>query len=335
VTAQLLEPLYEVVTAIMVAFHTLFKSIGVDPSSGLAWGGSIVGLVVVIRILLIPLFVKQIKAQRGLQILQPEVKKIQDKYKGRTDPESRQKQQQELMKLYKDNGTNPLASCLPILAQAPIFFALFSVLNGIGKDPALGKGRLTDEMADQAARADIFGANIADKFLGADDPTTQIVTAVLIVLMSATTFITQKQLMSKNMPESAMNNPFAQQQKILMYVFPLIFAVTGVNFPIGVLLYWLTTNLWSMGQQLYVIRRNPSPGSPAAEALEKRREAKRAARAARRGEATAPTGAGPGTAATPNGAAAGGGGPTPNGAGGGSAPRAGGQRQQPKRKRKR
>ena len=82
----------------------------------------------------------------------------------------------------------------------------------------------------------------------------------MIVLMSATTFLTQKQLMSKNMPADAMNNPFAQQQKILLYVFPLVFAVSGVNFPIGVLLYWLTTNLWSMGQQFYVIRRNPSPG---------------------------------------------------------------------------
>ena len=134
-TTQLLEPLYAVVTFIMVAFHTMFKSIGFDPAGGWAWGLSIVGLVVVIRILLIPLFVKQINAQRGLQILQPEIKKIQAKYKGKTDPESRQKQQQEMMKLYKDNGTNPLASCLPIILQAPIFFALFHVLNGIGKNP--------------------------------------------------------------------------------------------------------------------------------------------------------------------------------------------------------
>ena len=98
---------------------------------------------------------------------------------------------------------------------------------------------------------------------------------MLIVLMSATTFTTQKQLMSKNMPADAMNNPFAQQQKILLYVFPLVFAVSGVNFPIGVLLYWLTTNVWSMGQQFYVIRRNPAPGSPAAEALERRQGRRR------------------------------------------------------------
>lgn len=329
---QLLEPLYAVVTFIMVAFHTMFKSVGFDPGGGWAWGLSIVGLVVVIRILLIPLFVKQINAQRGLQVLQPEVKKIQVKYKGRTDPESRQKQQQEMMKLYKDNGTNPLASCLPIILQAPIFFALFQVLNGIGKNPPDAKGSLTRSLAEQAAGAQIFGANIADKFIGAPNVTVQLVTALLIVLMSATTFLTQKQLMSKNMPADAMNNPFAQQQKILLYVFPVIFAVSGVNFPIGVLLYWLTTNVWSMGQQFYVIRRNPAPGSPAAEALARRRAAKAAAHPSDTGPAAK-------AATSPNFGAAGSGpsdgqGPTPVTSGRG--PRTGGQRQQPQRaKRKR
>jgi YidC/Oxa1 family membrane protein insertase len=96
----------------------------------------------------------------------------------------------------------------------------------------------------------------------------------MIVLMSASTFITQKQLMSKNMPAAAMDNPFAQQQKILLYVFPLIFLVTGINFPIGVLIYWLTTNVWTLCQQLYVIRRMPSPGSLAEQALNNRRRKK-------------------------------------------------------------
>jgi YidC/Oxa1 family membrane protein insertase len=318
---QLLEPLYNAITFVMMAFHDFFKKIGLDPAGGWAWGGSIVGLVIVIRILLIPLFVKQINAQRGLQILQPEIKKIQTKYKGKTDPESRQKQQQEMMKLYKDNGTNPLASCLPILLQAPIFFALFHSLNGIGKNPPQGKGFMNDVEAKQAAMAQILGANISDKFIGADSLHVQIVCAVLIVLMSATTFTTQKQLMSKNMPADAMNNPFAQQQKILLYVFPLVFAVSGVNFPIGVLLYWLTTNIWSMGQQFYVIRRNPTPGSPAAEALERRRAEKAAAHAARSGPAsTAPDADGAvGTTTDP----------------GADQPRPGGQRQQPRNPKRR
>jgi len=274
---KILEPLYDAVTFIMLAFHTLFKSIGVPPDSGLAWGGAIVGLVVVIRIMLIPLFVKQINAQRGLQMLQPEMKKLQAKYKGKTDPESKKKQQEEMMKLYKDNGTNPLASCLPIVLQAPIFFALFRVLNGIGHQPEpITRGLINADQAKQAAEAEIFGAHISDKFLGADSLNVQIVCALMIVAMSATTFLTQKQLMSKNMPASAMDNPFAQQQKILLYVFPIIFAVSGVNFPVGVLLYWLTTNIWTMCQQFYVIRRNPAPGSPAFDALQKRKADKAA-----------------------------------------------------------
>ena len=108
----------------------------------------------------------------------------------------------------------------------------------------------------------------------------------LVVLMSVTTFITQRQLMVKNM---AADNPIAQQQKILLYVFPLMFALGGFGFPIGVLIYWLTTNLWSMGQQFWVIRNNPAPGTPAYDAWEKRRTAKAAAKAAREGAATAAT----------------------------------------------
>jgi YidC/Oxa1 family membrane protein insertase len=289
---KILEPLYDAVTFIMLAFHSLFKSIGVDPSSGLAWGGSIVGLVIVIRILLIPLFVKQINAQRGLQMLQPEMKKLQAKYKGKSDPESKKKQQEEMMKLYRDNGTNPLASCLPIVLQAPIFFALFRVLNGIGhktggENTPITRGLINKTEALQAAHAQIFGANLSDKFIGADSLNVQIVCAVMIIAMSASTFLTQKQLMSKNMPASAMDNPFAQQQKILLYVFPVIFAVSGVNFPVGVLLYWLTTNVWTMGQQFYVIRRNPAPGSPAFDALEKRKAEKATRHAAEQKAATA------------------------------------------------
>ena len=112
-------------------------------------------------------------------------------------------------------------------------------------------------------------------FLGSNVTTVKIVTIILIILMSATTFLTQRQLMVKGMPASSLeNNPMVQQQKILLYVFPLIFAVSGVNFPVGVLIYWLTTNLWTMGQQLYVIRRNPTPGSPAFDEWERRKNAK-------------------------------------------------------------
>jgi YidC/Oxa1 family membrane protein insertase len=220
-----------------------------------------------IRTLLIPLFVRQIKSQRALTALSPEMKKIQQKYK-----DDRQKQSEELMKLYKEHKTNPMASCFPILAQAPIFFALFTVLNGIGKNPPQARGALTDTLAAQAAKAEFFGAPISQTFLGSSQGIVKIVTVFLIVFMSLTTFTTQRQLMVKGMPKmDTSNNMMLQQQKVLLYLFPIIFAVSGVNFPIGVLIYWSTTNLWTWGQQFYVIKRNPAPGSPAWEELQKKR----------------------------------------------------------------
>ncbi|MGB2840108.1 MAG: membrane protein insertase YidC [Actinomycetes bacterium] len=275
----LLDPLYWIVAWVLVTWHS-FWSIFIPPASGAAWALSIVGLVVVIRILLIPLFVKQIKAQRALQILQPEIKALQKRYK-----DDRQKQSEEMMKLYRENGTNPFSSCLPILLQMPIFFALFHVLRfGVAEDNPIGP--MTQPLVDQAAQATIFGAPISASFLGASsypDATLniRIVSLVLIGLMTLTTFITQKQLLVKGI-SNADSNPFLQQQKLLVYVFPLMFAVFGVNFPIGVLIYWLTTNLWSMGQQYYVIRNNPAPGSQAFTEWEER-QAKKAARKAERG----------------------------------------------------
>ena len=262
---EILNPLYNAVSWVLLRFHDLF-SLFLNPASGAAWALSIVGLVVVIRLMLLPLFAKQIKAQRGLQALQPQMKAIQKKYAN-----DKERQSQELMKLYKDTGTNPLSSCLPILAQSPFFFALFTVLNQVAQGNTVGV--MTSAEVQSMQDATILGAPISATFLNAPNTATKIVAAVLILLMTATTFTTQRQLMVKNMP-SGQDNPLAQQQKILLYVFPLMFAVFGVNFPIGVLIYWFTTNLWTMGQQFYVIRRNPTPGSPAAEALEARRAEK-------------------------------------------------------------
>jgi len=181
---------------------------------------------------------------------------------------------QETMDLYKRTGTNPFSSCLPILLQSPFFFGLFRVLNGLSKiadgkiDPI---GPISKTLASQAEQSTLFGAQLSDNFTHADSVTTQVVTIVLIILMSVSTFTTQRQLMMKNMPASALDNPFAKQQKMLLYLMPLFFAISGVNFPIGVLLYWTTTNIWSMCQQFYVIRRMPAPGSLAEKALQERR----------------------------------------------------------------
>jgi YidC/Oxa1 family membrane protein insertase len=271
------------VSWILVQFHSLLTNVlGMSPSSGWTWAFSIVGLVIVIRIALIPLFVKQIKSQRNLQLIQPQMKEIQKKYAGDKD-----KQSQEMMKLYRETGTNPLASCLPILLQAPIFFALFGVLQSIAQynadDPTYtAQGVFQWEqyasLLPQAHDAEIFGVPLYATFMDADQTpnpmNTRILAIIMILLMTATSFITQRQLIVKN---SAPDNPMVKQQKILLYVFPLIFAVSGINFPIGVLIYWFTTNVWSMGQQFYVIRNNPQPGTPAHEAKEARKAAKQAA----------------------------------------------------------
>jgi len=274
----ILFPLEWVVANIMVAWHWLFTTLGMDQASGWTWALSIVGLVVTIRILLIPLFVKQIKASRAMQVIAPELKAIQAKYKNKKDQASREAMSRETMELYSKHKTNPFASCLPILVQAPIFFALFRVLNYQMRPDAEGNysgiGWLTPELAEQGHDASIFGAQLSDTFLGTDNMSVRIVSAILIIAMVATTFTTQRQLTRKNMPASALEGPMAQQQKILMYALPFIFVLTGPNFPVGVLIYWTTTNLWTMGQQFYVIRNNPTPGSEAEKQLQARKEAK-------------------------------------------------------------
>jgi YidC/Oxa1 family membrane protein insertase len=272
----ILNPLYNLVSGIIVLFHNLLSQF-LDKDSGVTWTLSIMGLVVVIRIVLIPLFVKQIKSQRALTALQPHMKEIQKKYK-----DDRQKQSEEMMKLYKEHKTNPLASCFPILAQAPIFFALFTVLNGIaaktpeGVAAPIARGFLKGKYLESAAQAEFFGAKISETFLGSNDIKVKLVTVFLIFLMSATTFTTQRQLMTKGMPKmDSSNNMLLQQQKIMLYLFPVIFAISGVNFPVGVLIYWSTTNFWTWGQQFYVIKRNPTPGSPAFEELERKKAKKK------------------------------------------------------------
>ena len=262
----ILNPLYYAVSWVLVTFHSIFGVFTKNQS--IRWSLSIIGLVILIRIILIPLFVKQIKSQRAMTALSPKMKEIQKRYK-----DDRQKQSEEMMKLYKEHKTNPLASCLPILAQAPIFFALFTVLNGIAHNHP--HGLMKGDVLAQARTAKFFGAELSSTFLSSPNTTTKVVTIALILAMSATTFTTQRQLLVKGMPkQDDSNNMMMQQQKVMMYIFPIIFAVSGVNFPVGVLIYWGTTNLWTMGQQFYVIKRNPTPGSPAYDELQKKQAAK-------------------------------------------------------------
>jgi YidC/Oxa1 family membrane protein insertase len=265
----ILVPLYYAISAVLLGWHWLF-SLVLPARGGSSWVLSIVGLTVVIRAALIPLFVKQINASRNMQLIQPKVKELQKKY-----GHDREKLAQETMALYRESGTNPFASCLPLLVQSPIFIALFRLLDQAAKNDK-ANGFLSKEQAFSFGHARLFGhIPISATFLKPEGlVSVQILAAVLVVAMTITTFTTQRQLMTKNMPKDAMTGPYAQQQKMLLYVLPVVFAVGGVAFPIGVLFYWTTTNLWTMGQQFYVIRRNPAPGTPAFEAKQRRDRAK-------------------------------------------------------------
>jgi YidC/Oxa1 family membrane protein insertase len=315
----IMTPLYYAVSAVLLGWHQVF-SLVLPSQGGLSWALSIIGLTLVIRAALIPLFVKQIKSQRNMQLIQPKVKELQKKY-----GHDRQKLGEETMKLYKDAGTNPFASCLPLIVQMPIFFALFRLINKASHGES--RGFLSDAKAAEFGHARIFGALPVDASfthpLGispvdgatAHEVLVRIVAAILVVAMTATTFTTQRQLMSKNMPADAMSGQYAQQQKMLLYVLPLVFGVGGIAFPIGVLLYWTTSNMWTMGQQFYVIRNNPAPGTPAFKAKLDRDRAK----ALRHGSPTEPEGLSGGSTTAVEGPS--------------SVPKAS-QRQQPKRQTK-
>ncbi len=267
----IMAPLYFLISLVLSGFHHVFGAAFGD-DSGVAWVLSIIGLTLVVRASLIPLFVKQIKSSRNMQLIQPKVRELQKKY-----GHDRERLGQETMKLYRESGTNPFAACLPLIVQMPIFIALFRVIDKAAN--GIAKGVLTEEQANSLSQAKVFGAHIADTFTGASgDAATQvkILAAVLVIAMTATTFLTQRQLMTQNMPADALQGQYAQQQKMLLYVLPLVFAVGGIAFPIGVLLYWTTSNLWTMGQQFYVIRNNPAPGTPAERAKRERDTAKRA-----------------------------------------------------------
>ncbi len=273
---KLLYPLQWVVAWILAIFHEIFTAIGLPAENGWTWVLSIAGLTLVIRAVLIPLFVYQIKAQRKMQLLQPEIQRLQAKYKGKKDQYSRQAMAEEQMALFRDNKTSPWASCLPLLVQMPIFFSLFRVIHNM-QDVATGKigaiGGLTQNLAQQAEQSSVFGISLSAVFT---DPGigVKLLTGVLIVIMAATMFVTQKQMMAKNMSEAAMANPMMQSQKMLLYVMPIVFGVGGIYFPLGVLFYWLVSNTWTMVQQHIVIRNMPAPGSKAEKEMLERKARK-------------------------------------------------------------
>ena len=263
----MLDWLYTAISWVMKQWHALFSTF-LDPAGGITWALAIVFLVVTIRLILFPLFVKQVKSQRAMQELQPEIAKLRKQYGS-----DRQGMSQAMMALQKERGVNPLAGCLPILPQIPVFLALFHVLRRL----APGKPGLyswDDELTDQAARAKLFGAPISSSFNMVGEKQDAIleiakysnirtVAIVLIVTMCLTTFFTQKQIMKRSGP---VEGQAATVQRLMLYGMPLSLFVSGFFFPIGVLLYWFTNNLWTLGQQYFILRKMPPPGSDAAKA---------------------------------------------------------------------
>ena len=270
----ILWPIKWAIEAILVAFHTVITTLGMNPDDGLTWVLSIVGLVLVVRAALIPLFVKQIKSQRRSLEIAPQLKKIQDKYKGKKDQFSREAMSRETMDLYKKTGTNPLSSCLPLLLQMPIFFGLFSVLQHAQDQSAAnpaGVGLLNAELSRSFGAAELWGAPLHLAINSADGNILVIVIAsIMVVLMTTSQFITQLQIMSKNQTPEMQSSPMYKQQRMLLYLLPLVFLFSGFTFPLGVMFYWLVSNFWTMVQQFLVIRNMPTPGSEAALARETR-----------------------------------------------------------------
>lgn len=270
----ILWPLRWLVELVLVAWHQLFTWLGLDPDSGAAWVLAILGLVIVVRSLLVPVTVKQIKSQRKMMEIAPAVKKVQQKYKGKTDQFSREAMSRETMALYKKNGTSPFASCLPILIQMPIFFSLFYVLrnasgaagSGGNGEPQPGVGLMDERYTDSFNQAEIWGAPLKMTFTQAwnDGPVqVMIFLGIIMILMIASQFFTQKQIMSKNVSDETKSSSMYKQQQILLYIIPFAFLFSGLVFPLALNIYWFSSNIWTMVQQAIVIRSMPTPGSEA------------------------------------------------------------------------
>ena len=263
----ILNPFYNAVAWVLMRIHALL-SVPFGPASGWAWGLSIVFLVMLMRLIMVPLFVKQMHSQRKMAALAPQVAALRKKYK-----DDKQTMNQEVMKLYQENGANPLAGCLPLVIQLPVFFALFNVLRAIAEDkPEFG---LTPAVVFSAQHAHIFTATIADRIVTSPLPpyhlapgpaSAKVVIGIFVLISSTTTFLTVRQSVKRGIGQVGQdpNNPMANSQKYMMYIAPL-FALSGLYWQFGLVLYWCTTNVWTLGQQ-YILFRNFAPATAGADA---------------------------------------------------------------------
>jgi YidC/Oxa1 family membrane protein insertase len=259
---SILNPLFDAVAWVIMRIHAVL-SVPFGASSGWAWGLSIVILVMFMRLLMVPLFVKQVNAQRKMQAHMPQLQELKKRYKN-----DKQRLNEETMKFYKENGINPLGGCLPLAAQLPVFWALFNVLRAIadwqpGQVPKYG---LTVPVVQSAKEARIFGASLADKFLFPlphQTLSSRLVILVFVIVSAVTTFLTMRQSQKRGMMQQGPvdpDNPAANMQKYMMYIAPF-FALTGLYWQFGLVIYWVTTNVWTLGQQHFLFRNLPVVGS--------------------------------------------------------------------------
>ena len=250
-----LDPLNNLVAWVIMRIHAVLGA-AFGPASGLAWGLSIVFLVMLIRLCLVPLFIKQVHAQRKMAQHAPQLQELRKKYKG-----DKQRLNEETMKFYKENGVNPLAGCLPMIPQLIVFYALFNVLRAIttwthGTIPKYG---LTVPVVVSAQKATIFGVHLGDKLLFSHQSVplhVSIVIALTVVVSATTTFMTVRQSAKRGLMQTGSvdpDNPMAQSQKFMQYIVPF-FSLTGLYWQYGLVLYWVTTNLWTLGQQFFMFR---------------------------------------------------------------------------------
>jgi YidC/Oxa1 family membrane protein insertase len=250
----ILNPLYDLVGWLIMHIHAVL-AVPFGPASGLTWALVIVVLVVLMRLILLPLFIKQMHSQRKMIALAPELQALRKRYKN-----DKQKLQEEMMKLYKEHGANPLSGCLPLVAQLPIWFALLNVLRAMSEDKALYG--LTPLVVHQANNAKIFGATISSKFLFQHPATpgnVKVVIGITVVISAVTTFLSVRQSMKRGLmqnPAAAEDNPMAGAQKYMVYIAPL-FALSGLYWQFGLVLYWMTSNIWQLGQQHFLFKRIP------------------------------------------------------------------------------
>jgi YidC/Oxa1 family membrane protein insertase len=322
---SILNPLFEAVAWVLIKIHAGL-AVPFGPDSGLTWVLSIVLLVVLMRLIMLPLFIKQVKSQQRMQAHMPQMRELQKRYK-----HDKQRQQEEMMKFYKENGINPLGGCLPLVAQLPVFWSLFNVLKAIadwkpGTTPSYG---IPVSVVESALHARIFGATLADKVLFTGTLhvplTSKLVILVAVIISATTTFLTMRQSQKRGMMQQPMqdpDNPAANMQKYMMYLAPL-FALSGLYWQFGLVIYWVTTNVWTLGQQHFLFRNLPvisanadsatapaagAKGAAAAKGAPAKASAAKAGAPAKNGTASAKSGTAPaknGTAAAKNGTAAG------------------------------